>query len=467
MKRWILFLTFLAFLLPSVAWGQGSLNTVPPACTAASLLLTCVPQIEGVIARVTDADDGGVLCTGGGSTTVACQFDGSAWVVVPTGGSTWTGADGDTITNPSAGTFLFTKAEAGTVVFSVTDGSTPTALTITAEGSGALTLGASANGTVNILSTSNINIGDVNTNAIAINTTGGIDLGSSSTDDVTFLTDAGSTIIDGDITIVVDETATFGAPNELFATPAGLDQFIGIPKLNVTQLGDGIPDGSTLAEGIDPLIASCAPITAGTEAAGSLFITGTASYQYTAQGTAADNDGFDCDVTGPTTGNGTDSIGFWFRTDTALTAGTLDVSLEDGGTGIEANADLPGVSVVDEWQWIEVDFASDCDSTCTGIDGFHVQVTAAGAATSEMDGTIIHIDSGAIWLDTAEAAIGDVLVGGVISVSVALVVETGANTASELVEYTDYIVNYQSGADALVFLGDQTANYGWTLEALQ
>ena len=115
---------------------------------------------------------------------------------------------------------------------------------------------------------------------------------------------------------------------------------------------------------------------------------------------------------------------------------------------------------------MEVDFAADCDATCTGIDGFFIQVTAAGAATSEMDATVIHIDEGAIWLDTAEEAIGDVRVGGVINVSVAASAAATVNTASELVEYTDYIVNYQTGADALVMLTDQSANYGWTLEAL-
>ncbi len=269
-----------------------------------------------------------------------------------------------------------------------------------------------------------------------------------------------------DVTVGTSQTATFGAPDQLFATPANANQIIGIPRLNVTQLGATLATGDTLAEGINPLIGTCAPITAGTEAAGAVFITGAASYKYTGAAAAADNDGFDCDVTGPTVGDGADSIGFWFRSDTALTAGTLDVTLDDG-TVAEANADLPAITVVDEWQWIEVDFGSDCDSTCTGIDGFFIQVTTAGAATGEMNGAVIHVDSGAIWLDTAEEAIGNVRVGGVITVTVAISADVNAHTTSELVEYTDYIVNYQTGADALVMLTDQSANYGWTLEALE
>jgi hypothetical protein len=170
-------------------------------------------------------------------------------------------------------------------------------------------------------------------------------------------------------------------------------------------------------------------------------------------------------VTGPTVGDGTDSIGFWFRSDTALVAGALDVSLLDGAS-VEANAEIPEITIVDRWQWIEVDFGTDCDSTCTGIDGFFIQVSALGAASNQMDGTVIHIDSGAIWLSTAEEAIGDVQIGGVITVTVAISADGQAHTTSELVEYTDYIVNYQTGADALVMLTDQSANYGWTLEAL-
>ena len=264
----------------------------------------------------------------------------------------------------------------------------------------------------------------------------------------------------GDVTLPVSETATFGAPDQLFTTPANRNQLIGIPKLNVTQSGAALPNGPILADPYSPLIANCAP-TNGSEAAGTLRITGAASYQYTGAGTAAENDGFDCDVTGHAV-NGTDSIGFWFRSDTALTAATLDVSLLDAA-GVEANADMPAITVVDEWQWIEVDFGTDCDATCADIDGVLIAVTAAGAATSEMDGTVIHVDSGVFWLDAAELAIGDVRVGGVISVSAGI---TGGGDTAKLVEYTDYFVNYQTGADALVFITDQSANYGTTLEAL-
>jgi hypothetical protein len=450
MKR--LLLLALLLLVPSIGWAQNT-NTMPPMCTAASLLTTCVPQVKGTIARISDGNSDTVCVnSGAGTTTTVCQFNGTAWgamAIIDSTGAVWRGTNLETMDNGTDGEFTFTRNTAGGVTIAAEDDAGNANLTIKTAGTGILTIGSTIGGTVALTSNGGINIGNSVANSIAVET------------------DAGQMTLDGDLTVSAAESAVFGAPDLLFTTgPSVLNQYVGIPKLNVTHLGATLATGDTLAEGINPLAATCKPITAGTEAQGTLRITGAKSYQYTGAATAADNDGFDCDVTGPTVGDGTDSIGFWFRSDTALTAATLDVTLDDG-TNPEANANMPAITVVDEWQWIEIDFATDCDADCTGIDGFFIQVTTAGAATDEMDGTVIHIDSGAIWLDTAEEAIGNVRVGGVISVTVAAHAAGSANTTSELVEYTDYIVNYQSSADALVMLTDQSAVYGWTLEALE
>jgi hypothetical protein len=273
---------------------------------------------------------------------------------------------------------------------------------------------------------------------------------------------------DGDVTFPQNSTTTNSIPSTAGASPSVLKQIVGLPKLNVTQSGAALPNGSTTStDVITPLSASCAPIAAGTEADDATdYVTGSASYEYTAQATAAENDGFDCDVTGWDPGaNDLDTAGFWIKSVGALTAGTLDMSLDDGGV-VEANADLPAIPA-GEWVWIEVDFGADCAATCAGVDGLFIQVTNTGAGTSEMDANVINIDTGLVWRDEAELAIGDVLVGGVISVSAAPTAAGSDNTPSELVEYTDYLVTYQSGADALVFITNQVANYGTTLEALQ
>ena len=335
------------------------------------------------------------------------------------------------------------------------DGTSNTLTLSTTDGASAVFTGKDASG-------SSVTVYDTTAN-------GSIIMGSADVLSVTITTDGGDITLDGAIIATKDiradtgQVSAFGAPDQLFTSPGGSNQFIGIPKLNVTQLGASMPNGPILADPYSPLIGVCAP-TNGSEAAGVFRITGAASYQYTGASTAADNDGFDCDVTGHAV-TGTDSIAFWFRSDTALTAGTLDISLLDASS-VEANANMPAITTTDEWQWIEIDFGSDCDATCADVDGVLIAVTSAGAATSEMDGAIIHVDSGVFWLDAAEEAIGNVLVGGVINVSVAVSAFGTDNTASELVEYTDYFVNYQTGADALVFITDQSANYGWTLEAL-
>ena len=524
MKR--LFLAALLLLAPSIGWGQNT-NTMPPMCAADTLLTTCVPQVQGTLARISDGTDA-TVCTnsGAGSTTVTCQFNGTSWLPFTSG--SYVGANADTITNAVDGQFLFTRAESGAVTITCADFNSDCELVLQNGGTHPIRIGEATVGTTQIeFSTQGLNVfidedgntmslqgsdansvildfrdygdttdddmahaildsnctttttgaeecnlnisittGGANVEVIALDPAGGIEIGDITTTAFTIVTDGGNIGFDGTITMTKDlmvdssQTATFGAPNELFTNPSTRNQILGIPKLNVTQTGGAMPDGTATAEPYNPLIASCAP-TNGSEAAGTFRVTGAASYQYTGAGTAAENDGFDCDVTGHAV-NGTDSIGFWFRSDTALTAGTLDVSLLDLAV-VEANADMPAVTVVNEWQWIEVDFDTDCNATCADIDGVLIAVTAAGAATSEMDGTIIHIDSGAFWLVGAEEAIGDVRVGGVISVSAGVI--AGGST-TKLVEYTDYIVNYQTGADALVILTDQSSNYGTTLEAL-
>ena len=496
MKHLPLVLSLILLSIP--AWARPNFETLPPACSAATLLTTCVPQLEGVRARVTDATSTSLCINiGGGTTTTVCEFNGTAWAPTAAAG-TFTGANGETITNTPDGTFLFSRDDAGTVTITAADDDATAALTILPGGAAAMILGGPTTLSVAIdTDGADLGIGSLNTSTVSLvnSVSGSIvldlrDYADTTDDDAAHIllaancTNTGSGVeecelqiepttagavftlltLDTDVNLGRVETATFGAPDQLFATPANLNQYIGVPKLNVTQSGAALPDGTATAEPWNPLIASCAPITAGTEAAGATFITGTASYEYTAQGTAADNDGFDCDVTGHAV-NGTDSVGFWIKSDTALTAGTLDLTLDDGAV-VEANANLPAISVLNEWQWIEVALGTDCDATCAGIDGIFIQVTAAGAATSEMDGTVITVDSGAFWISTAEVAIGDVQVGGVISVSSAAVAAATINTATELVEYTDYIVNYQTGADALVLLTDESANYGWTLEAL-
>jgi len=101
-----------------------------------------------------------------------------------------------------------------------------------------------------------------------------------------------------DLSVGTSQSATFGAPNNMLADRTTLNQIIGIPKLNITHTG-ALPDGTATAAIVTPLAATCIPVAHGTEADDAVnFVTGAASYQYTAAATAAENDGFDCDFTG-------------------------------------------------------------------------------------------------------------------------------------------------------------------------
>ncbi len=138
MKNLLVALTVLLLAAPAFA-QRSNRNTLPPACSAANLLTTCVPQIQGVVARVFDAASG-TVCTGGGSTTVTCEYNGSNWRPVTSG--TWIGANGESIANPSDGLFRFTRDESGAVTITVRDDSNPTDFIIDSGTTGSITVGS-------------------------------------------------------------------------------------------------------------------------------------------------------------------------------------------------------------------------------------------------------------------------------------------------------------------------------------
>lgn len=271
--------------------------------------------------------------------------------------------------------------------------------------------------------------------------------------------------VDGsDLTISKEETAATGAPNEMIADRTALNQLIGIPKINITHTG-ALPNGLTGVETANPLIANCNAIVNGAEADDATnFVTGAASYGYTWAADVAQLDGIDCVIAYPNV-QAIVSLGFWFRTDTAIEATWIDVNLDDGGAP-EATELMPAVTVVDEWQWIEMDFTDDCAASCDEIDGIEFLASAAGAGAGALDDIVMNIDQLALWRAADEVAIGDVQVGGVIDFSTGLLTPAAAGAQTDRAEWTDYFINYQTGADALVPIVDLSLTYGTTLEAL-
>ncbi len=483
MRRFLLVLLFL--LVPTAVGAQGNTNTMPPMCTATTLLTVCVPQVQGIIARISDATDA-TVCTnsGAGSTVVTCQFNGTAWgpmaTVVATGG-TWTGANGETITNATDGAFLFTRDESGTVTITAADDNAVAALEILPGGAATMTLGGTSTTVLTLTTDGAVAILDSPTNAFLVralstntavfqgsdaagasatrlDTTGAgtITIGSADVLDIT---------LDGaDVVLPTNETATFGAPNEMTADSTALNQYIGIPKLNVTHTG-ALANGTTSVAVANPLIANCSAIVNGAEADDATnFITGAASYKYTFAADVAADDGIDCVIAYPAVTDPV-SFGFWFRTDTTIASGDIDINFDDGGV-TDGTISTLAVTVLNEWQWIETNITTACSGDCSAVDGIEFLATTQGAGAAVLDDAIINIDQLAMWKVGDETAIGDIQVGGLIDFVYTKAAQDQVNTGVAGVEWTSHFINYQTGADAIIPITDLSTYFGTTLEAL-
>jgi hypothetical protein len=122
--------------------------------------------------------------------------------------------------------------------------------------------------------------------------------------------------------------------------------------------------------------------------------------------------------------------------------------------------------VLNEWHWVELDITAACNSECSGVDGIEFLATSQGAGAGVLDDVVMNIDQIAVWVDADETAIGDIQVGGLIDFSTGLTTPSTSGGQTQAVEWTDYFINYQSGADAIIPIVDLSATYGTTLEAL-
>lgn len=526
MLKRLLVALLLSLGIPVAAWAQNT-NTLPPACTAATLLTNCVPQVEGVRARVINAASA-TVCTGTGSVVNVCVFDGSSWVVSEVAGTTSiTGTTSDTFTvdsdGDSSGTAAFVFGEfgesfasatdnvidiirndAGVVSLRGSDDSSPVGgFNIFPNGAAAMGLGVTNITTRIDLFTEGMDVRvDDAGNTLSLRnsaSTGNVDLdfrdyGDTTDDDMAHVlmsanctttstgaedcdltisvTEDGSNrtaiTFDGDGDVIVPNnslTATFGAPNGMTAVPNNRTQIVGIPKLNVTHTG-ALANGTTSVAVANPLLANCNAVVNGTETDdGTFFMTGSTSYKYVWPGTVAADDGIDCVIAYPAVTDPV-SFGFWFRSDTAITSGDIDINFNDGAA-TDGTFSTFATTVVDEWQWVELNITTACSGVCSEIDGIEFLATAQAAAGTALDGVEMYIDQIAMWKAADETAIGDIQVGGLIDFAFAPTAAGSANTMTEGTEWTNYFINYQAGADAIIPITDLSANYGTTLEALE
>lgn len=326
-----------------------------------------------------------------------------------------------------------------------------TDLTLGSTGVTTITLGGTATTTANVggAATTTVNLGSAATTAVTI---------------------TGAPALTSDSTISKSESAATGAPNKFLQTTlatgfALFNQYVGIPKLGVTHIAT-LSNGGTSVAIAAPLTGACNAIANGAEANDTTnFVTASSSYKYTWAADVATNDGIDCVIAYPAV---TDpiSFGFWFRTDTAISSGDIDINFDDGGV-TDGTFSTFATTTLDEWHWIELDITTACSGECASVDGIEFLATAQGAGAGVLDDIVMNIDQLAMWKAADEVAIGNIYVGGLIDLAYAPKAQDGVNTVVKGVEWTSHFVNYQTGADAIISVTDLSAQYGTTLEALQ
>lgn len=162
--------------------------------------------------------------------------------------------------------------------------------------------------------------------------------------------------------------------------------------------------------------------------------------------------------------SGNESIGFWIYSDTALTSGDLDVTLDD--TDGTDQAYTIGTVVVDTWTWIELDI-SGCDANCDTTDGIKILLTAQGETNLSGSAFNIYIDAMYKWDSADEETLGrDVVTDGVMAVNTLIDADNNVHRMVRLTEWTDYFIHYQS-TDAIVIISDQSTKSGIALIAYE
>jgi len=160
-----------------------------------------------------------------------------------------------------------------------------------------------------------------------------------------------------------------------------------------------------------------------------------------------------------------ESIGFWFRTDTALTAGDLYLTLLDDAPA-ERAFDLPAVAAtaINTWIWTELDITALTGGTGDAITKVAIRLSSAGA--SRLPAFNCYIDGMWKWDAADEETLSHpIRDGGVYTVLTMAYSEATSREMVKLTENTDYFPHYQTGNDAIVIITDQSAATGMALVA--
>ncbi len=276
---------------------------------------------------------------------------------------------------------------------------------------------------------------------------GAVDL-ASTLEVASVITAAGNvTLDDGDLTVEAEETGgNAGAKNEV----------IGLPRVALVALGAGTNGTTESTAYIDTTpTGEWAEIDHGTNVA---ITADTSIYRCTTNSVKIaytdvyTGDGVDGTIVQDDLSSN-ESIGFYIYSSVPLASGYITMTLDDTN-GTDQAYSVPAVAA-DVWTWVEIDI-SGCNANCDTVDG--IKFTASGPAANALGAANVYLDCMYKWDATDEEALGqDILQDGVLGIMSVLTGQDQANTQTVLVEWTDYFANYQTGADVVVWITDQSA----------
>lgn len=244
-----------------------------------------------------------------------------------------------------------------------------------------------------------------------------------------------------DLTLTADSTGgNAGAKTE----------FIGLPRIKLIGGGQGTNPGSqTIALVDDSPEGEFAPVDASVvEAAeAAIYRHGAGSYEAAFAVDAAVGDGFlDAALGGNASWEDMESAGLLVYSTATWAAGDLTLVLTDDGGARTFN--IPALTTVNAWTWLEVDITTLDAGTGDVISDVAILMSAQGEGA--LGAFTMYLDIAYVWDSVDEEALGvAILQDGILGV---INTESGASLA----ELTDYIVHYQSGNDAIVYITDQS-----------
>lgn len=256
---------------------------------------------------------------------------------------------------------------------------------------------------------------------------------------------AGSLNVVGSITSANDLTLSADSTG---GNAGAKTEFIGLPRIKLIGGGQGTNPGSqTIALFDDSPAGEWAPVDASVvETAEAVIVKyGSGSYKAAFAADAAAGDGIiDAALGAGAAWDDMESAGLLVMSSAAWAEGDLTLVLTDDGGARTFN--IPALTRANVWTWLEVDIAT---GDLSAVSDVAIKLSTAGAtALGAFD---LYVDIAYVWDSVDEEALGVALQqDGVLGV---INTETGAN----LVELTDYVVHYQDGNDAIVYITDQSA----------